>query len=119
MVTGSASSIVGTLPQDGVYDNPLIWADHEEINKPNEKAKLLGERTMWNTVTRLQNEEQSQLKFCSILPYFMVGPPLLQNHATTNSSCQAILSNIRNELQVYPNVSLPSVDVRDVANAHV
>ena len=77
VATGAASSIVGNEPKEGIYDNPLVWADHEQIQKPNEKAKLLAERTMWNTVTKLQNEDKSQLKFCSILPYFMVGPPLL------------------------------------------
>lgn len=53
VATGSASSIVGVNPQDDPYSNPLEWADHELIQKPNEKAKLLAERTMWNTVTKL------------------------------------------------------------------
>lgn len=53
VATGAASSIVGNTPQTEVYNNPLVWADHELISKPNEKAKLLAERTMWNTVTKL------------------------------------------------------------------
>jgi hypothetical protein len=91
--TGAASSVVGMNP--GVYEDPLIWADHEEIQKPNEKANIVAERIMWNAVTKRQNEG-SQMNFCSILPYFMVGPPLMEDHVGKNSSCMAISSIMNN-----------------------
>ena len=55
----------------------------------------------------------------AILPYFMVGPPLYQDLISSNSSCKQIQTILRNELPIYPNVSLPTVDVRDVASAHI
>ena len=55
----------------------------------------------------------------AILPYFMVGPPLYEDLISTNSSCKQIQTILKNELPIYPNVSLPTVDVRDVASAHI
>ena len=53
-MTGSASSVIGQNPsteENFVYDNPLEWADFDKIENPNNKAKMLAERTAWNTIT--------------------------------------------------------------------
>ena len=31
VATGSASSVVGNIPQEEIYDDPLVWADHDLI----------------------------------------------------------------------------------------
>ena len=81
VMTGSASSIVGQAPEkDKIYSNPLEWADIDLITKPNERAKILAERQTWARVTKAQNDEDSNMKLTTILPYFMIGPPLIDDH---------------------------------------
>lgn len=82
------------------------------------------ERNIWGLVSERQNQEKLNTKLTTILPYFIVGPPLCPSSAYplgpgTNSSCDAISQILYNKMPVYPNVSLPMVDVRDVARAHI
>jgi len=103
VITGSASSIVGPNPiGDGkfVYDSPLKWTNIGEVDRPNDKAKMLGERYCWNKLT--EYEDDTFLKMAAILPYFMTGPPLYSGVATSNSSCLFISDLIYNKVQVYP-----------------
>ena len=53
----------------------------------------------------------------SVLPYFMCGPPLYKE--AYNSSCGAIASILNNSQYGFPEVNLPTTDVRDVAAAHI
>mmetsp|Transcript_17724 Transcript_17724/g.29999 ORF Transcript_17724/g.29999 Transcript_17724/m.29999 type:complete len:201 (-) Transcript_17724:233-835(-) len=123
VITGSASSVIGPVPKlerDHLYSDTETWPNHKEVKKPNEYMKLMGELYCWNRIGKYQRvREESPIHLTSLLPYFMVGPPLLPQLAETNSSCKAISQLIYNQQQVYPNVNLPIVDVRDVAKAHV
>ena len=81
------------MEENFVYKNPLEWADHLEITKPNERAKIVAERTAWNIISNpksYSNEEISEINLSTILPYFMTGPPLLAEQTFKNSSCSAI-----------------------------
>jgi len=123
VLTGSASSVVGPNPEQGkdhVYSDVTAFVDESIVNKPNDRAKLLAEKYCWGKVTKYQNANPNHtLTMSAILPYFMVGPPLYHDLILTNSSCKQIQSILKNELPIYPNVSLPTVDVRDVASAHI
>lgn len=94
MFTGSASSVVGPRPsksRDFLYSDITRWADYKQVTKPNEHVKLMSERYLTNKISKLQKENPgSGLSFTSILPYFMVGPPLYPDVVRTNASCQAI-----------------------------
>ena len=53
VMTGAATSVTSPYPKDeddGVYRDSLLWADKTMVTRPNEKAKYLAERAMWNTV---------------------------------------------------------------------
>jgi hypothetical protein len=66
-----------------------MWADFDQnknIQKPNEKAKLVAERVLWENVSRYQNKKNGEMKLCTILPYFIVGPPLYKDVIQTNPS---------------------------------
>jgi len=59
-----------------------MWADFDQnknIQKPNEKAKLVAERVLWENVSKYQNKKNGEMKLCTILPYFIVGPPLYKD----------------------------------------
>jgi hypothetical protein len=47
--------------------------------KLNEKAKLIAERILWENVSKYQNKKNGEMKLCTILPYFIVGPPLYKD----------------------------------------
>ena len=122
--TGAATSVVGATPEtekDYVYSDALHWADPNSFTNPNEKAKILAERVCWNRISKYQNDQTGapRLHLSTILPYFMVGPPLTKFISENNSSCKAISRIIHSKEETYPNVCLPTVDVRDVAWAHI
>jgi nucleoside-diphosphate-sugar epimerase len=48
--TASASNVIGPIPSEDIYDNPLKFV--EKQTKPNEKCKLLSELALWNMVTK-------------------------------------------------------------------
>jgi hypothetical protein len=66
-----------------------MWADFDQnknIQKPNEKAKLVAERVLWENVSKYQNKKNGEMKLCTILPYFIVGPPLYKDVIQSNPS---------------------------------
>ena len=93
VMTGSATSVVGQFPvkdKDFVYSDSYFWIDAKLINKPNEKAKILAEKVAWTSIKRQDStvaEGQHKTTFQSLLPYFMVGPPLYADLVNSNSSC--------------------------------
>ena len=51
VMTGAATSVVGKQPKiEGVYDNSHEWANEKEESRPNERAKLLAEKTCWDEI---------------------------------------------------------------------
>ena len=117
-MTGAATSVVGDSPQgDGVYRDSNDWA--KDVNRPNERAKFLAERACWDEILRAQadSKDNSATRLTTILPYFISGPLLYRE--AYNSSCGAVSVIITNTQYGFPEVQLPVVDVRDVAQAHI
>ena len=89
--TGSATSVIGHFPvKDAgfIYSDSYHWQELKAINKPNEKAKILAEKVCWNALRKIDAEKNPlSTSLISLLPYFMVGPPLTKAIAETNSSC--------------------------------
>ena len=51
VMTGAATSVIGKEPkEDGTYENSNDWADEKEETRPNERAKLLAEKSCWNEI---------------------------------------------------------------------
>jgi nucleoside-diphosphate-sugar epimerase len=119
VMTGAASSVVGAHPlkddETSHYADATQWVDQHTFDKPNEKSKLVAEKTCWNEV--LAADPRSKTSLSTVLPYFVVGQPLFKE--SFNSSCSSILKIINNEQYGFPEVHLPIVDVEDVAAAHV
>jgi hypothetical protein len=52
-MTGAATSVIGKAPTgDGVYNNSLQWANKLDMTKPNERAKYLAERVLWDDLLK-------------------------------------------------------------------
>ena len=77
-----------------------MWADFDsntKIQKLNEKAKLVTERILWENVSKYQNNKNGEMKLCTILPYFMIGPPLYKDVIETNPSLQFLDVILKNK----------------------
>ena len=75
VVTGAATSVIGPQPLLNCYKDPLQWANPKLVSRPNERAKIVAEKIIWNEV--LHNQlGGSRTKINSLLPYFISGPPL-------------------------------------------
>ncbi len=81
-----------------------------------EKSKLLAEKAAWDFVKQL--EEDKKFELVAINPAAVFGP--FASPTSVNSTSVSIISDIlNNKFAAFPRVSIPSVDVRDVAKAHL
>lgn len=76
------------------------------------RSKTLAERAAWDFVAA----EGGRLELATILPVAVLGPVLGREISGANHIVQRILDG---RMPGYPNVFIPIVDVRDVADAHV
>ena len=52
-MTGAATSVIGPHPKkEGVYYDSNEWADVKDVLRPNEKSKLIAERTAWDEILK-------------------------------------------------------------------
>ena len=55
IMTGAATSVIGPKPkQIGSYKDSFPWADQSQMTRPNELAKLVAERAVWDEILRQQ-----------------------------------------------------------------
>ena len=53
VMTGAATSVIGPHPKkEGVYYDSNEWADVKDVLRPNEKSKLIAERTAWDEILK-------------------------------------------------------------------
>jgi len=127
---GAATNLVGMRPirlkgpqrlKGYLYDDTSHFANPKQmvdcVSMSNESAKLMAEKAIWGVFNRNWNENQTVL--ISLLPHFMIGPPLFKALVGSNPSCQAIDTVLNSRQNTFPHVHLPTVDVRDVALAHL
>lgn len=98
------------------YDRPFATQDWTQVNGPHvnaySKAKTLAEQAAWALV----EAEGAREKLAVINPGTMLGP-LLDNDPGT--SVVVIQRLLRGEMPMIPNLVLPYVDARDVADAQI
>lgn len=95
-----------------VYDH-TDWTDVDApMTSPYDKSKTLAERAAWDFV----ENEAPQMQLTTINPGLVLGPSL---DAHFGSSLEIVERVLRAKDPAVPNVSIPTVDVRDVAKMHV
>ena len=95
----------------GVILDESYWADYETAN-PYEKSKYAAEKEAW----RIYEENKDKIEVAVINPGFVVGPVMSKN---VSASPTMIIRIMNNSMPGIPKLSVPFVDVRDVARAHV
>eukprot|EP00347_Sterkiella_histriomuscorum_P012343 403368958 len=81
------------------------------------KSKIIQEQVIreFNQKQRETNPEHI-VEIVTIHPTFVIGPSLITER---NSSAEGIAKLINRQIPGVPNITMPSVDVRDVAHAHL
>jgi nucleoside-diphosphate-sugar epimerase len=90
------------------------WSRVDADIGPYEKSKTLAERAAWEFVDGLEGDKP--LELTTINPGLVLGPVLEKDYGV---SAQAILKLMRREYPGCPRLGWTTVDVRDVASAHL
>ena len=114
VLTSSIAAIsYGELPPGKTVYDESDWTDPTGRSAtPYVKSKTLAERAAWHFV----ETEAPGLRLTAINPGFVVGPPLDDRFGSSLSVVERLLAGRDPAL---PDVYFPTVDVRDVAAAHV
>lgn len=100
----------------GGTDKPCTEADWTDVNGPGVfayvKSKTLAERAAREWVAH----EGDGIEFCTINPSLVLGPVL---SADMSTSVEAVKKLLDGSVPGLPNLSFPTVDVRDIADLHV
>ena len=111
-VSSIAAVSAGLNGESGKIHTEEDWSA-EEACTPYEKSKLKAEKA---ALDFMKNLEEKKFDLITVCPAVVIGPVLTTSSAN-NTSVEMVTSLIANKLPSIPNISLPLVDVRDVAPA--
>jgi dihydroflavonol-4-reductase len=112
LTSSTASVLYRSPPESGIFDESH-WTDvNHPTCAPYAKSKTLAERTAWDFI----ETEAPDIQMTTINPGFVIGAPLDGNYGTSMKSILRLLSGKDPAL---PRIGFTSVDVGDVAAAHV
>lgn len=115
VMTSSVAAVLYGHARDGsrVYDES-DWTDLDGDVAVYERSKTIAERAAWDFVAALPPD--ASIEFCTINPGLVLGPLLGPDYSTSGELVRKLLAR---ELPGCPDVGWATVDVRDVARAHV
>jgi len=117
IITSSIASVIGGWEKEKIGDR--VWTEKYWGKRSNclpyPKSKLLAEKAAWDCI---KNQPKGRkLELVTILPGLVIGPLLSR---TSGTSSRAVITRFMNSsLKGIPNLNIPLVDVRDVAQAHI
>jgi len=113
MTSSAVSVITGVSPSVGGAFTEADWSDPTSpVATAYAKSKTLAERAAWDFV----HESDGAINLTCINPSLVVGPPLDLDYGT---SIEVVERLLKGKDPMLPNVGFGTVDVRDVADAHV
>jgi nucleoside-diphosphate-sugar epimerase len=89
------------------------WSD-VEVCVPYDKSKLLAEKAAWEFVNNLPEDEKFELVV--IIPGIVLGPNIVTGDFYSATNIKMMLLGL---MPALPQVKIPIVDVRNVAEAHL
>jgi len=110
VLTSSVAAIApGNDPKKLAKDPESVWAVESKAD-PYPKSKLYAERAAWEFA------KENGIDLTTINPVFVIGPPLSAAGATSHSIVKRF---VMREMPFVPDMYYSTIDVRDVALAHV
>lgn len=117
VLTSAFHAVAWGHPHD---DHVFTEADWTVLDGPGVdaygKSKTLAERAAWDFVAGLPDDGHGSLELTTVLPVAVMGPALGDAVSGANHIVQRLLTG---GMTVTPDLWIPVVDVRDVADAHV
>lgn len=114
VLTASTMTMMGSM-KNGTF-GPADWTDTNAANtSAYTKSKTLAERAAWDFIENQSDE--NQMEMVSLHPGGVFGPPL--GNTITGQAMTMINRMIQGKVPMMPNIAIPMIDVRDVANLHV
>ncbi|WP_416355756.1 NAD-dependent epimerase/dehydratase family protein [Aureimonas phyllosphaerae] len=112
VVTSSVAAVFYGHPRDRMraFDESDFTNLASRSVSPYARSKTVAERTAWDVA------RETGLSLSTINPGLVLGPVL---DSRLGTSAQLIASMMKGRIPLLPDVAIPSVDVRDVARAHV
>lgn len=109
------SSIFAILDYDTFKEESTEadFANADTCIDPYAKSKILAEKAVWDFMEKLPEEEKFDV--VTLCPGFIIGPILIKCEFTSQDIVTKIM---KSKFPGLPQVYLPVVDVRDVADAH-
>jgi len=115
VLTSSLSAVSEGYPRDPTrVFNEEDWSVLDGDVSAYDKSKTLAERAAWDFVKGLTGDQA--LELVTINPGLVLGPLLETDYGV---SAQAVLKLMRRDYPGCPRLGWPTVDVRDVASAHL
>jgi nucleoside-diphosphate-sugar epimerase len=115
VLTSSIAAVCEGYPRDpSRVFNEDDWSLLEGELTAYDKSKTLAERAAWDFVENLAGDKT--LELATINPGLVLGPLLEQDYSV---SAEAIRKLMRRDYPGCPRLGWPTVDVRDVASAHL
>lgn len=114
VLTSSVAAMFNIEPKPGYVYTEADWNQDATLqNSPYPLAKTLSEQYAWSAVEK----ESPPFDVVSILPGYVVGPVYTQEHL--RSSPTLLRDLFTGKFPMAPRFNFGTVDVRDVADAHV
>ncbi len=115
VMTSSVAAVLYGHERDGskVYDESS-WSIPEKTAGAYEKSKTLAERAAWEFMESLPDD--NVLELVALNPGLVLGPILDEDYGTSG---EAVRKLMRRDLPGCPPIGFATVDVRDVADAHL
>jgi dihydroflavonol-4-reductase len=114
VLTSSVAAIgYGHVKDKKIFDEN-DWSQTDEDISPYAKSKTLAEKTAWNFIKELSNENRFELTV--INPVAVTGPMLSDDIAFSNHFLLKLANGL---MPACPRIQMGFVDVRDVAKAHI
>ena len=119
VVTSSVASVCDTHPDDEPDDdiyNESHWSDPDRPDGMSAyaKSKVMAERAAWEYLEGLPEDEKFEMTV--INPCFVVGPTMIGGDFSSGKVVRMLMMS---EFPAIPKISFGTVDVREVAQAHV
>jgi dihydroflavonol-4-reductase len=113
MTSSTVAVSMGNTPSNGTSYTEADWSRTEGDDlSAYGKSKTLAERSAWDYV----NGEGAGIDLTCINPVFVMGAPVDGNYGTSIRVIERILAA---QDPMIPRIGFPTVDVKDVAEAHI
>ena len=114
VMTSSAAAVCDDYTKDDRMYNETDWTDVAKDLPAYTKSKTLAEKAAWDFVAALSGDDKFELAVMN--PGFFIGPVLNRPGSASTSLPKLFMERA---LPAVMHMCLPTIDIRDVAAAHV